>query len=157
MDEKETQGQEEKVETAESATAPAAPQGERPAREARPPRREGGYGQRSGGGGGYRGGDRGGDRGDRGGRGDRGDRGGRGGDDGPGGRRRRFGHRKQCQCCVNKVKMVDYKDVNLLRHFITDRGKIRPRRLSGACAPHQRELTTAIKRARNIALLPFKA
>jgi small subunit ribosomal protein S18 len=50
---------------------------------------------------------------------------------------------------------IDYKDVKTLNHFVTERGKILPRRISGNCAKHQRELTTAIKRARNIALLPF--
>ncbi|TDX51796.1 30S ribosomal protein S18 [Orenia marismortui] len=64
--------------------------------------------------------------------------------------------RKSCDFCVNKVDKIDYKKVKFLRKYITDRGKILPRRISGNCAKHQRELTTAIKRARNIALLPYK-
>ena len=63
--------------------------------------------------------------------------------------------RKVCKFCADKVFLIDYKDLSLLRNYITDRGKIIPRRISGACARHQRELTTAIKLARNIALLPF--
>jgi small subunit ribosomal protein S18 len=58
---------------------------------------------------------------------------------------------------VDKVLVVDYKDVRRLRNFVTDRGKIIPRRTSGNCAVHQRQLTAAIKRARSIALLPFAA
>jgi len=78
------------------------------------------------------------------------------GSDESGGRRRRFSHRKMCPLCANKVKYLDYKDVGTLRVFVSERGKIRPRRMTGMCAGHQRELTAAIKRARNIALLPFK-
>ncbi len=63
--------------------------------------------------------------------------------------------RKVCQFCVDKVDAIDYKDVPKLRKFITERGKILPRRISGTCAKHQRTLTEAIKRSRNIALLPF--
>lgn len=63
--------------------------------------------------------------------------------------------RKVCQFCVDKVDSVDYKDVPKLRKYITERGKILPRRISGTCAKHQRVLTEAIKRSRNIALLPF--
>lgn len=63
--------------------------------------------------------------------------------------------RKVCQFCVDKVDEIDYKDVPKLRKFVTERGKILPRRISGTCAKHQRTLTSAIKRARNIALLPF--
>ncbi len=70
-------------------------------------------------------------------------------------RRSSFSRRKVCKFCVDKVDYIDYKDTRRLRNFITDRGKIIPRRISGNCAPHQRQLTTAIKRARNIALLPF--
>ncbi|WP_027339657.1 30S ribosomal protein S18 [Halonatronum saccharophilum] len=66
------------------------------------------------------------------------------------------GRRKSCDFCSNKIDNIDYKKVNSLRKYITDRGKILPRRISGNCAKHQRELTKAIKRARNIALLPFK-
>jgi small subunit ribosomal protein S18 len=65
--------------------------------------------------------------------------------------------RKVCQFCVDKVDHIDYKDVAKLRRFITERGKILPRRISGNCAKHQRQVTVAIKRARNIALLPFTA
>ncbi|MCK8824550.1 30S ribosomal protein S18 [Fuchsiella alkaliacetigena] len=65
------------------------------------------------------------------------------------------GRSSSCEFCANKVDKVDYKDVNKLRKYITDRGKIIPRRISGNCALHQRQLTKAVKRARNIALLPF--
>ncbi len=63
--------------------------------------------------------------------------------------------RKVCSFCVDKVEEMDYKDVNKLRRYVTERGKILPRRISGCCAKHQRQLTTAIKRARNVALMPF--
>ncbi len=63
--------------------------------------------------------------------------------------------RKVCSFCVDKVEAIDYKDVARLRRYITERGKILPRRISGTCAKHQRQLTVAIKRARNVALLPF--
>ena len=63
--------------------------------------------------------------------------------------------RKVCSFCVDKVEELDYKDVAKLRRYITERGKILPRRISGNCAKHQRQMTTAIKRARNVALLPF--
>ncbi|MFQ5802313.1 MAG: 30S ribosomal protein S18 [Candidatus Methylomirabilales bacterium] len=72
-------------------------------------------------------------------------------------RRKSYRRQKVCKFCVDKVEQVDYKDVRRLRSFVTDRGKIIPRRISGTCAPHQRQLTVAIKRARNIALLPFVA
>ena len=65
--------------------------------------------------------------------------------------------RKVCTFCVDKVEHIDYKDVAKLRRFITERGKILPRRISGNCAKHQRQVTVAIKRARNIALRPFTA
>ncbi len=65
------------------------------------------------------------------------------------------GKRKACVFCVDKIDYIDYKDVGKLRRFITERGKILPRRITGNCAKHQRELTRAIKRARNIALLPY--
>lgn len=68
-------------------------------------------------------------------------------------RRRR---RKVCVFCVDKVQHVDYKDVVRLRRFVNERGKMLPRRVSGNCAGHQRQLTRAIKRARMIALLPFQ-
>jgi small subunit ribosomal protein S18 len=75
----------------------------------------------------------------------------------PGGdRKRRFQvRRKVCRFCVDKTPFIDYKDVKTLKFFITERGKILPRRISGNCAKHQREITTAIQRSRNIALLPF--
>ncbi|NQT84982.1 30S ribosomal protein S18 [bacterium] len=62
--------------------------------------------------------------------------------------------KKACRFCVNKVERVDYKDVSILRKFLTDRAKIFPRRTSGNCAKHQRQLAVAIKRARYMALLP---
>lgn len=71
------------------------------------------------------------------------------------GRRTRRTRRKVCSFCVDKVEEIDYKDVAKLRRYITERGKILPRRISGNCAKHQRQMTTAIKRARNVALLPF--
>ena len=67
----------------------------------------------------------------------------------------RKGHRKVCQFCVDKVDYIDYKDVARLRRFMSERAKILPRRVTGTCARHQRELTVAIKRARQIALMPF--
>ena len=63
--------------------------------------------------------------------------------------------KKVCIFCADKVDFIDYKDSGKLRKFISERGKILPRRISGTCAKHQRELNTAIKRARNLALLPF--
>ena len=63
--------------------------------------------------------------------------------------------KKVCIFCVDKVDFIDYKESAKLRKFISERGKILPRRISGTCALHQRELNTAIKRARNVALLPF--
>ena len=65
--------------------------------------------------------------------------------------------RKVCQFCADKTTSIDYKDVAKLRRFISERSKILPRRTTGTCAQHQRELTTAIKRARQIALLPYVA
>lgn len=65
-----------------------------------------------------------------------------------------FFRKKVCRFCANKAK-IDYKDADGLRRFTTERGKILPRRITGTCAKHQRELTVAIKRARNICLLPF--
>ena len=73
---------------------------------------------------------------------------------GEGGRFRRPG-RKPCRFCAEKVTGIDYKDVNRLKSFVTERGKILPRRMTGTCSRHQRALTQAVKRARNIALLPF--
>jgi small subunit ribosomal protein S18 len=98
----------------------------------------GGYG---GGGGGYGGGDR--------------DRGDRGGGDEMGGGRRGFGRRKVCRFCADKALKVDYKDQGQLKYFLTERGKIIPRRISGNCAKHQREVAQAVKRARMLAILPY--
>src|SRR5579871_3333583 len=85
----------------------------------------------------------------------------------PGGARRRPGEfgasrkftprRKVCQFCVDKIKEVDYKDLARLRRFLSERGKIEPRRKTGTCAAHQRSLNVALKRARQLALLPFTA
>jgi len=72
-----------------------------------------------------------------------------------GGRRQYVRRRKVCKFCVEKIDAVDYKAADVLSSFITDQGRILPRRITGTCAPHQRLLTLAIKRARNIALLPF--
>ena len=90
--------------------------------------------------------------------GDRGDRrgprpGGRG-EGGPGGRKF-FRRKKVCKFCVERIEAINYKDVRLLAQFVAESGKIVPRRLTGVCTPHQRRLSTAIKQARNIALLPF--
>jgi small subunit ribosomal protein S18 len=71
--------------------------------------------------------------------------------------KRRFPRKKICRFCTDKVVDIDYKDIKRLRNLITERGKIIPRRISGNCAGHQRQLGTAIKRARNIALMPFAA
>ena len=65
--------------------------------------------------------------------------------------------KKVCQFCVDKVSDIDYKDVAKLRRYVSERAKILPRRITGTCAKHQRQLTIAIKRARQIALLPFSA
>src|SRR3954451_4886525 len=65
--------------------------------------------------------------------------------------------RKVCQFCVDKIKIVDYKDLSRLRRFLSERGKIEPRRKSGTCAAHQRSLHVALKRARELAMLPFSA
>ena len=67
----------------------------------------------------------------------------------------RKGHRKVCQFCVDKIDYIAYKDVARLRRCMSERAKILPRRVTGTCARHQRDLTTAIKRARQIALVPF--
>jgi len=72
-----------------------------------------------------------------------------------GGKRRTFFQKKICRFCMEKITDVDYKDVKTLRNLLTERGKIIPSRISGNCATHQRKVTTAIKRARNIALIPF--
>ena len=113
------------------------------------PRREGGH---SGGGGGRREGGPGGRR-----------EGGPGGPGGPGGgpggprrgKRQYFRKKKVCKFCVEKMDFIDYKRADILSQFVQERGKILPRRMTGVCSRHQRWLGVAIKRARNIALLPF--
>jgi len=93
---------------------------------------------------------------------DRGDRrgfrpggpGGGRGEGGPGGRKY-FRRKKVCKFCVEKIEAINYKDIRLLAQFVAESGKIVPRRLTGVCTPHQRRLSSAIKQARNIALLPF--
>ena len=77
-----------------------------------------------------------------------------GGPGGPGGRKY-FRRKKVCKFCTEKIEAINYKDVRLLAQFVAESGKIVPRRLTGVCTPHQRRLSTAIKQARNIALLPF--
>ena len=75
--------------------------------------------------------------------------------DDKGGRPNGKGRKKVCSFCVDKVDYIDYKDINKLSKYTSDREKILPRRVTGTCAAHQRALTTAIKRARQIALLPY--
>lgn len=70
-------------------------------------------------------------------------------------RDKRRSRKRVCSFCVDKVQLIDYKDISRLRRYITERGKIIPRRISGNCAHHQRQLTRAIKRARVMALLPY--
>lgn len=101
----------------------------------------GGSGSGSGGGGGARSGGGGG--------------GGRGRRDDKGGRRGMFRRRRVCKFCVEKIDHISYKDVRMLAGFVPERGKIQPRRLSGTCATHQRKLQLAIKRARQLALIPY--
>ena len=85
----------------------------------------------------------------------------RSGPGGPGGReggpggRKYFRRKKVCKFCVEKIEAINYKDIRLLAQFVAESGKIVPRRLTGVCTPHQRRLSSAIKQARNIALLPF--
>src|SRR5215510_1147732 len=91
---------------------------------------------------------------------DKDSKGGRGGAKGAGAekggaRRTFFRRRRVCKFCVEKIDYIGYKDVKLLAPFIPERGKIQPRRISGVCATHQRALQTAIKRARQIALVPY--
>lgn len=82
--------------------------------------------------------------------------GGRGrGDGDPLGLRRRGGKKRVCRYCADSAQKIDYKDAQQLKFFITDRGKIVPRRISGNCAKHQRSVTIAIKRAREISLMPY--
>ncbi len=76
---------------------------------------------------------------------------------GGGGGGGRFGRRRVCSFCVDKVQSIDYKEPSKLRRYISDRAKIEPRRKTGTCARHQRMLTHALKRARHVALLPFTA
>jgi small subunit ribosomal protein S18 len=83
------------------------------------------------------------------------DRGRMGGDRPSRGGGRRMHRRRICRFCIEKVDLIDFKDVKLLQNYIPERGKILPRRISGNCATHQRMLAEAIKRARNIALLPY--
>jgi small subunit ribosomal protein S18 len=72
-----------------------------------------------------------------------------------GGKKQYFRRKKVCRFCVEKIDDINYKDVRMLSAFISERGKITPRRISGVCAPHQRRLAESIKQARNIALVPF--
>lgn len=81
---------------------------------------------------------------------------------GPGGPRprrdyRSYNRRKVCNFCVDRVTEIDYKDIGRLRRYVSDRGKIEPKRKTGTCAKHQRRLTIALKRARALALLPYTA
>jgi small subunit ribosomal protein S18 len=69
--------------------------------------------------------------------------------------KKRIFHKKVCRFCTNKKMTIDYKNPDILRMFLTDRGKIIPRRINGNCTKHQHELTVAIKRARHLALIPF--
>ena len=69
----------------------------------------------------------------------------------------RKGRKKVCQFCADKTETIDYKDVDKLKKYVTERGKILPKRITGTCAIHQREVTKAIKRARIVALLPYTA
>ncbi len=71
--------------------------------------------------------------------------------------RSRKPRKKVCQFCVDKVQSIDYKDTAKLRRFVSERSKILPRRITGTCAKHQRQLTEAIKRARHLALLPYSS
>ena len=78
-----------------------------------------------------------------------------GGDKAFGGKKQFFRRKKMCRFCVDKIDDINYKDVKLLSPFVPERGKILPRRISGTCAMHQRKLQTALKRARQIALIPY--
>jgi small subunit ribosomal protein S18 len=71
------------------------------------------------------------------------------------GRGNRKSRRKVCGFCVDKIQEIDYKDIPRLRRYLSERAKIVPRRVTGTCAPHQRQLTIAVKRARHLALLPY--
>jgi small subunit ribosomal protein S18 len=87
--------------------------------------------------------------------GDRDKKAGPGGAGGTGMRKRGFTRRKVCRFCADKTLTIDYKDSQLLKYFITDRGKIIPRRISGNCAKHQRKVALSIRRSRMIALMPY--
>jgi small subunit ribosomal protein S18 len=78
-----------------------------------------------------------------------------GGDKAIAGKKQYFRRKKLCRFCVEKIDDINYKDTRLLNMFISERGKITPRRISGVCTPHQRRLSESIKQARNIALLPY--
>ncbi len=80
---------------------------------------------------------------------------GKGGGAGGGGQRQNFSRRKMCRFCADEGTTIDYKNVAMLKHFITERGKLVPRRISGNCARHQRGLALAVRRARMLALVPF--
>jgi small subunit ribosomal protein S18 len=80
---------------------------------------------------------------------------GKGGREGRDDKKRPVGRRKQCKFCADDTIKIDYKDASLLKYFITDRGKLVPRRLTGNCAKHQRAIAVAVNRARMIALMPF--
>ena len=144
---------------AADAQAPAPPQA--PYDGARSEERSSGGFRRPGGGGGFGGGGFGGGSGGGGGfgggGGERGGGGGFGGSGGGGRGRGGGGRKKVCAFCVDKIDHVDYKEPNKLRRFVSERGKIEPRRKTGTCARHQRKLTLAIKRARLLALLPYTA
>jgi len=88
-----------------------------------------------------------------------GGRGGPGGEKGGAapGKKQYFRRKKVCRFCVEKIDYINYKEVKLIGAFVAERGRIIPRRISGVCTPHQRQLAEAIKKARNIALLPFAA
>lgn len=73
------------------------------------------------------------------------------------GRKRRFGRRKVCPFCADKSLYIDYKTPSMLKRFISERGRIVPRRISGVCAQHQRMLQVAVKRARMVALMPYSS
>lgn len=72
-------------------------------------------------------------------------------------RPKRVSKKKVCMFCADRAKKIDYKDVATLKRFVTEKGKIVPRRQTGTCSMHQREITTAVKRARNVAILPYRA
>jgi small subunit ribosomal protein S18 len=80
-----------------------------------------------------------------------------GGDKAIAGKKQYFRRKKMCRFCVEKIDDINYKDTRMLNAFMSERGKITPRRISGVCAPHQRRLAEAIKQARNIALMPFSS